>query len=188
MAKRKGVSASTRWSVFSRDGFTCRYCGARAGQDGVVLHVDHVISVADGGDSSIPNLITACGRCNGGKGARSLMKIPEAGEVAERMQERAKSVQKQAKAMRAALRNERELQQQAVNLKCEAYEIDSCRMESGEVTIIIRLCREFGAETVLEWYRTAHRKRVRPASAIRYVCGIARNIRQQREEAEGEGA
>lgn len=32
MPKRKGLSSSIRWSVFARDGFSCRYCGAQAGE------------------------------------------------------------------------------------------------------------------------------------------------------------
>lgn len=181
MAKRKEVSASTRWQVFARDGFTCRYCGARAGQDGVELHADHLVSVADGGDNSIQNLVTACQRCNGGKGAKSLSEMPSADDVADRMAERAESITRQAEAMRQALSNEKQLHQQAVNLKCEAYEVDDTLMEKGETQIILNLCREFGAETVLSWYRTAYGRNVSERRAVRYVCGIARNVREQSE-------
>jgi hypothetical protein len=186
MPQRKDISASTRWTVFARDGFACRYCGVRAGQDGVQLHVDHVISIADGGDNSIDNLLAACQRCNGGKGAKSLRNIPEAEAVADRMKERAKSVAKQAKAMRAALTHEKELEQQAINLKCEAYRVKSTDMERGEIGHILRLCREFGAETVMDWYRAAAGRGVREHRAIKYVCGCARNVRDQ--QAGGSGA
>jgi 5-methylcytosine-specific restriction endonuclease McrA len=70
MAKRKTLSAKTRFEVFKRDKFTCQYCGEAAPK--VVLHVDHVKPVAGGGDNNILNLITACQDCNGGKGARRL--------------------------------------------------------------------------------------------------------------------
>lgn len=53
MAKRKSLSDSIRWAVFARDGFCCRYCGKQAGEDGVTLAVDHIVSVADEIASSI---------------------------------------------------------------------------------------------------------------------------------------
>lgn len=68
--KRQPVSQKTRFEVFKRDKFTCQYCGAKAPE--VVLHADHINPVANGGDSGIMNLVTACADCNGGKGARKL--------------------------------------------------------------------------------------------------------------------
>jgi hypothetical protein len=68
--KRQPVSKKTRFEVFKRDMFTCQYCGAKAPE--VVLHADHINPVANGGDSGIMNLVTACAACNGGKGARRL--------------------------------------------------------------------------------------------------------------------
>jgi 5-methylcytosine-specific restriction endonuclease McrA len=53
---RKNISASLRWQVFARDGFRCRYCGTQAGEPGVTLHADHVVSVADGGTNAFDNL------------------------------------------------------------------------------------------------------------------------------------
>lgn len=67
---RKAISKKTRFEVFKRDHFTCQYCGAKAPE--VVLHVDHIEAVANGGTNDILNLITACVDCNGGKGARKL--------------------------------------------------------------------------------------------------------------------
>ena len=53
--------------MFKRDHFTCVYCGRSAPE--VVLHVDHVLPVAEGGTNDIGNLVTACADCNLGKGA-----------------------------------------------------------------------------------------------------------------------
>lgn len=63
--KRKGVSTRTRFEVFKRDAFKCQYCGKAAPE--VVLHVDHVVAVVDGGSDELLNLITACAGCNLGK-------------------------------------------------------------------------------------------------------------------------
>lgn len=156
----------------------CRYCGARAGADGIELHADHLVSVVDGGDNSILNLVTACQRCNGGKGAKSLQSLPGPGEVAARLIQRGESIKQQAAAMQEALRQEKALEQQAVNLKCEAYEVKSSEFLKGEKTLILKMCREFGTETVLGWYRTAFQRGVTNSKAIRYVCGIARNVRE----------
>lgn len=68
MATRKALSQKTRFEVFKRDSFKCQYCGRAAPE--VVLHVDHIQPIAEGGDSDLLNLITACQECNSGKGAR----------------------------------------------------------------------------------------------------------------------
>lgn len=70
MSKRKTLSKTLRFEVFKRDRFTCQYCGAKAPE--VVLHADHIHPVAEGGEDTILNLVTACAGCNGGKGARLL--------------------------------------------------------------------------------------------------------------------
>ena len=74
-AKRVALSKKTRFDVFKRDRFECQYCGAHP--PGVLLHVDHVTAVANGGTNATDNLVTACQPCNAGKGARSLTVIPE---------------------------------------------------------------------------------------------------------------
>jgi len=67
---RGTLSKTVRFSVFKRNSFACRYCGATA--PNVQLHVDHVVPVADGGRDDFDNLVTACAACNFGKGARNL--------------------------------------------------------------------------------------------------------------------
>jgi len=74
-ARRKAISKKTRFEVFKRDGFACQYCGAHP--PGVLLHIDHIQAVANGGDNDFDNLIAACEPCNLGKGARPLNVAPE---------------------------------------------------------------------------------------------------------------
>lgn len=74
MAKRKGISKRARFEVFKRDGFKCQYCGRTPPT--VVLHVDHVIAVANGGGNEDTNLVTACCDCNSGKAAVPLTDKP----------------------------------------------------------------------------------------------------------------
>lgn len=179
---RKGISASLRWSIFARDAFTCRYCGAQAGQDGVELAVDHVISVADGGDNRVDNLVTSCRRCNGGKSARSLKDAPTSVDVVSRIHERTSTLQQQAAAMSAAIRAQAELEQMAVNLKCDAYEQESVSFCIGEQGHIVKLCRVYGSDQVMEWYRLAATARVPERRAIKYVYGIIRNLNNHEVE------
>lgn len=75
MAKRTPISKKRRFDIFKRDSFTCQYCGSAPPK--VILHVDHIRPVKDGGDNSTDNLITSCSLCNLGKGAASLKAIPQ---------------------------------------------------------------------------------------------------------------
>lgn len=60
-----GVSRATRFKVFQRDNFTCRFCGLRAPD--VILEVDHFTPKSRGGSDNEENLGTACFDCNRGK-------------------------------------------------------------------------------------------------------------------------
>lgn len=55
-----------RFEVLKRDNFTCQYCGRKPPE--VSLCVDHITPVSLGGSDDDGNLITACERCNSGKG------------------------------------------------------------------------------------------------------------------------
>jgi 5-methylcytosine-specific restriction endonuclease McrA len=73
LAKKNRVTIpqDLRYSILRRDGFMCRYCGAKPVQK--ELRVDHIVSVKDGGDlTNTKNLITACHACNSGKGELSI--------------------------------------------------------------------------------------------------------------------
>ncbi|OZC59242.1 hypothetical protein CH276_22605 [Rhodococcus sp. 06-470-2] len=60
------VSKRLRYEILQRDGYTCRYCGAKADNE-TRLVVDHVLPKALGGKDEPDNLITACEPCNVGK-------------------------------------------------------------------------------------------------------------------------
>ncbi len=72
--KRKSLRPSVRFEVFKRDRFTCQYCG-RTPPD-VVLVVDHITAVANGGTDDEENLVSSCELCNSGKWARELSQVP----------------------------------------------------------------------------------------------------------------
>ena len=68
--KRKPIGKKLRFEVFKRDSFTCQYCG-RSSPD-VILEVDHIKPVAEGGKNTLLNLVTSCRDCNRGKGKLKL--------------------------------------------------------------------------------------------------------------------
>lgn len=59
------LSVRTRFEVFKRDDFTCRYCGKKSPD--VILEIDHIVAVAEGGTDDPMNLATSCWACNSGK-------------------------------------------------------------------------------------------------------------------------
>lgn len=59
------LSVRTRFEVFKRDDFTCRYCARKSPE--VVLEVDHIVPVCEGGTDDAMNLATSCWECNRGK-------------------------------------------------------------------------------------------------------------------------
>ena len=63
------VTRAMRYDVLRRDNFHCVRCG-RGKEDGVKLHVDHIVPVSRGGKSVMSNLQTLCEDCNCGKGNR----------------------------------------------------------------------------------------------------------------------
>lgn len=67
------VTKRTRFEVFKRDNFTCRYCGKSSPQ--VILEVDHIIAIANGGGDDEMNLATSCWDCNRGKSDVPLIEI-----------------------------------------------------------------------------------------------------------------
>lgn len=67
------ISVRTRFEIFKRDEFTCRYCGKTSPE--VILEVDHIVPVAEGGTDDPMNLATSCWACNSGKGCVPLNQI-----------------------------------------------------------------------------------------------------------------
>lgn len=103
MAKRKNITKKVRFEIFKRDSFTCQYCGRMAPD--VVLEVDHINPVANGGDNDIMNLITSCAECNRGKGAK---KLTDKQEIVVQ-QEQLKELNKKREQMNLMLQWKKEL-------------------------------------------------------------------------------
>ena len=90
---RRALSKKIRYEVLKRDKFTCQYCGRMAPD--VILEVDHINPVAEGGTDDLFNLITSCRDCNRGKG-----KTPLSDDTAlKRQQEALKELAEQREQM-----------------------------------------------------------------------------------------
>ena len=70
--RRDAVPAQLRFRVLQRDGFRCRYCG-RTSTSGAELHVDHIVPLIAGGETTEDNLVSACEQCDLGKGTLSVL-------------------------------------------------------------------------------------------------------------------
>jgi sulfur relay (sulfurtransferase) DsrC/TusE family protein len=102
--QRKSISKSLRFEVFKRDSFTCQYCGKMAPD--VVLEVDHINPVKDGGKTDIMNLITSCFDCNRGKGGKKLTD----NQVIKQQQEQLKEINERREQLKLMLKWRKELE------------------------------------------------------------------------------
>ena len=170
--KRIGISKKLRFTIFARDGYTCRYCGRQS--DVVPLVVDHLIPVAGGGTSDPENLITACQDCNQGKAARTLEQaVPTETDRLRLAQERAEQ-QRAAESARAAMEARRWFFQQTVNCWCEIR--GTKEADTATVRVMAAYAQELDFITVAGWIEKAHAKMPRASDQDigRYVSGIRR--------------
>lgn len=177
MAGRKGLSKRIRFEVFKRDGFECNYCGAHP--PGVLLHVDHIVAVANGGENDMDNLVTACESCNQGKGARELNVVPQSlDEKAALVVER----EAQLAGYHAVMEARRD------RIEAELWRVVDTLVTNGSVdgvsrqwTGSIRMFNErLGVHSVLEAADIARSRMYSGSKMFRYFCGICwSRIREQ---------
>jgi hypothetical protein len=178
MAARKQISKKTRFDVFKRDGFVCQYCGAHPPM--VVLEVDHIQPVAQGGGNEMDNLVTACFECNRGKSDRTLSDVPQslqdkAAEVLER--------EAQIKGYQAAMDKKKSRIEEEGEMVREVYERFNKGYTLNEKSMVtVRLFIEkLGVHEVCSAMERAYSK-ARKDQEFRYFCGICWNkIREASE-------
>ena len=73
------ISASLRRQVIERAGNCCEYCGLAQTSQEAAFHVDHVLPVIAGGNTTLENLALACVSCSLRKGPRLLVRDPQTG-------------------------------------------------------------------------------------------------------------
>jgi hypothetical protein len=158
--ERKPISKGTRFEIFRRDRFTCQYCGRRPPE--VVLEVDHIIAVAEGGGNDDMNLVTSCVDCNRGKGKKRLETLPrpDADDAWVEMQQEIAELERyqEAKLERDSIRSD--VIWQLGGLWCEMMGLDWCPHDR----IMNDWLSKFGPELVEQAIRT-----VAPKVASGYV-------------------
>lgn len=171
MTARKAISTRTRFEVFKRDGFKCLYCGRTP--PNVLLHVDHIIPVCQGGDNSRDNLATSCDKCNFGKAGISLTAVPKS------LQDRAaESIEreKQVKALARALKAEKNRIEadawEVAELFIDHFNLDGIRKDL--LQSIIGFIQRMPAPDVVASMQLALGRRGHCSRdlAFRYFCGV----------------
>ena len=61
--KRNSPDVSAKRRRMEMDKYTCQVCG-RDENDGVILHIHHIIPASQGGSGDMENLITLCSGCH----------------------------------------------------------------------------------------------------------------------------
>lgn len=172
-AQRKSLSKRVRFEVFKRDGFACQYCGAHP--PAVLLHVDHIVAVANSGGNEIDNLVTSCDACNLGKAAVPLTAVPKsleqkAAEVAER--------EAQVKGYNAVLQSRKNrLDDEAWRIAAELERNPNLRSyDRGNLQSIKMFLERLTFTQVLEAAEIANAKwRYSGGRHFRYFCAICWN-------------
>lgn len=177
--KRKPLSKSVRFSIFARDGFKCRYCGATSEQ--VELVVDHIVPASKGGGDETENLVTACFGCNAGKGAKLLHQaIPSEVEPLRRAQELQEQKARFRK-LKAIRRKDERLRQELVNFWASTLGQNGMHAMTGQV--LLSYCRKYGKELVFMWIEQAYAAvGYRGETAVgKYVSGMRRRLVEEGE-------
>lgn len=74
------IPASLRLLVINRAGNRCEYCGLSQFGQAATFHIDHVVPVTAGGQTTADNLALACVSCSLRKAARLQAPDPDTGK------------------------------------------------------------------------------------------------------------
>lgn len=172
---RKPFSKRQRFAIFNRDGFTCMYCGKKPPE--VILHVDHIIPVIEGGGNEDDNLVTACSDCNLGKGRRQLEQVPSpvlhsAVQRSERLAQM-RAIAEAAAAEREAL----EVAAKAVSdawMSAEGIPLDEMELIPDDMNSVKRFLKQLPLEEVLNAVEVTFRNCGchQDDYKFRYFCGV----------------
>lgn len=170
---RVGISKKTRFDVFKRDQFQCAYCGAHPSET-VLLEVDHIHPVAEGGTNDIENLVTACWACNSGKGARLLSTVPQS------LEDKATMVAEREAQIRAyyeilELRKERKDEElwSVAEIFMERFAEDS--IHKDRLVSIRMFLERLNVFAIREAMEIACARKYSTTPAFKYFCGICWN-------------
>lgn len=191
LMNREIIGKRLRFSIFHRDGFTCQYCGRTPEQDDVILHVDHVISVKDGGTNEKENLATSCRDCNLGKSAKSVLKknknIKDIQEELEQTKERLDQLKELTKSRKKI----HEIKKEISNIECEEI-LNVSQYEHSDKTLALlsTVRKELDDDSVFfKALEITENKFLRDcnnnsAELMNYLKGVIRNLLLPKEHFE----
>jgi len=187
-SKRKSLSKTTRTEVFKRDSFTCQYCGLKAPD--VILHLDHIHPVAEGGDNDILNLITSCAGCNLGKGKRLLSDdtvVEKRRKQLEDLQERREQIEMMLEWHRGMTKARNAEAEAACAYLNELLSSFGLTLSTTYARNVAKLVRRFGLQEVLHSCDIAFASYYEPSEALQKLGGIAENRKRRKEDPDADG-
>lgn len=175
---RKPISVRTRFEVFKRDEFTCRYCGRQSPL--VVLHIDHIVPVIDGGTNDVINLVTACSDCNLGKSDVPLGAVITSEDPAQRTVQ----IRQQEEALRAynmeiLARDERVAVDRRVVYEAFINATDWSCMRASDFNWLMSTVEDVPVEVVLQKIDAASRSGCPKRTWISYVRACINRWRRE---------
>lgn len=177
--KRVGISKRVRFQIFSRDGFTCAYCGSKPPD--VILEVDHINPVSKGGLNNEMNIITSCFDCNRGKSDRLITSNPNQVQINS---DELKTKLEQMKMYQKHLSQMEVLKQEMIDLvevKFTMYHPDRVFSDTFRESVF-SFIKKLGVETVSDAMILACKKVNNPTGANKYFCAVCWNKIRGNEE------
>ena len=187
--ERKALSKKTRFEVFKRDKFTCQYCGRMAPD--VILEVDHIKPVAEGGTNKLINLITSCRDCNRGKGK---VRLTDDAEIKKQQSQLAELAEKreQLKMLMEWRTELSSIQQEEVDYICDywANANGNYHLNDKGRAVAMGWLKQFSLPEILDGIDIAIAQYYKGSkesieNACNKVGGICYNRKKQREAEDG---
>lgn len=185
-SERIKITKRDRFSIFSRDGFTCKYCGKQP--PAVLLVIDHVVPISRGGTNHPDNLITACEECNQGKSNKPTAPsdIPEESRlaIAQEQMEVIRIAEETNRAVNASI----EMRSSICNYYCAVT--GETEMSRSLLSQLVNIARDLGPKNAMKCVDVAVMRLGVPDGSYRerqfakYVSGIAKHIRTDMEVSE----
>lgn len=184
MSGRKSIGKKIRFEVFKRDHFTCQYCGRMAPD--VILEVDHIKPVAEGGTNDFINLVTSCRDCNRGKGKTLLSTDTEVKKQQTALLELAEKNEQAEMMLEWKMELELGLSRQVEMLSDLISEKSGFSLSEHGETTIRKLFRQFSLGEILNGIDIAFERYFDGSQkscdvAIKKIGGICYNIKKDKE-------
>jgi hypothetical protein len=178
------MNKKKRFKIFERDSFTCQYCGVKP--PNVILEVDHMVSKFDGGGDEEENLITSCFNCNRGKSKKSVTTKQRTKSHKQKLKE----LEEKTLQLEAYYEFKSKLidfQDSVLEKICSYWECsgegDEFLTENGKKSMA-NLLKTNSFEDIIDSIDIAFKKNIDAHERFKYVCGVLKNKKLERENPE----